>query len=159
MSRVYSVVFENVSLAAAQDLFYIAPASNKPCRIHGFVLCNVAGTADAGDAKEQMVRLIIRRGYGTAGSGGTAPTPTPMNPGDPAAGFTARVNDTTLASGGTPVDVHADGWNTRTPFTWYPIPDDQPVGTAGQASIVVRLLAAPPNAVASSGTIYVEELG
>lgn len=158
MSRVYAVTFENVTVSAAQELFYLAPAANKVCVLHGFSLSNVGGTADAGDAQEELLRLLVRRGHTTASSGGTAPTPAPLNETDAAAGFTASVNDTTLATLGTTVDLHADGWNVRIPYQQVWTPETRPVFKASETSLVIRLAAAPADPVAVSGTAWVEEI-
>jgi hypothetical protein len=157
--RMYTIIFDNVSIAAAQDLFEISPADDKPCRIHALTLCNVGGTADAGDAQEELLRLLIRRGHTTSGSGGTAPTPTPLVAADAAAGFTAKVNNTTLASAGTTVDLHADGWNVRVPYQLIFTPEMRPTVGQGATTLVVRLVNAPADAILCSGTLYVEELG
>src|SRR6185295_18361286 len=122
MARMYTVSFENVSLSAAQDLFELSPADDKPIELCGLYLSNVGGTADAGDAQEELLRLLVRRGHTTSGSGGSAPTPAPLDPNDAAAGFAAEVNNTTIASSGTTADLHADGWNIRVPYqlVWPP---------------------------------------
>jgi len=157
--RVYTVSFENVSIAAAQDLFELRPADDKPIKLLGLVLSNVGGTADAGDAQEELLRLLVRRGHTTSGSGGTAPTPVPVDRSGAAAGFAAEVNNTTIATVGTTQDLHADGWNVRVPYQlWWP-PECRPEAAQGDTTIVVRLVAAPADAIAVSGTLYVGEEG
>lgn len=159
MSRMYSVVFDNVSVSAAQDLFELTPADDKPILIHGLILSNVGGTADAGDAQEELLRLSIIRGFTTSGSGGSAPTPAPVVPNDGAAGFTAEVNNTTVANTGTTTTQYCDGWNIRIPYQQFWTPETRPMATQGNTTIVVRLVTAPADAVSCSGTLYVEELG
>ena len=156
--RVYSVIFDNVSVSAAQDFFEITPADDKPVQIAGLCLSNVGGTADAGDAQEELWRWSIVRGHATSGSGGSAPTPQPVNSSiDTAAGFTAEVNNTTIASAGTGVTLHADGWNIRTPLqVWWP-PECRPGASQANTTIVVRLLSTPADAVSISGVLYVIE--
>jgi len=159
MARAYTVVFENVAVAAAQDLFEIQPADDKPIELLGMVLSNVGGIADAGDAQEELLRLLVRRGHATSGSGGTAPTPRPLDPFSAAAGFVSEVNNTTIASTGTTHDLHADGWNIRVPFVfWWSDPITRPKATQQDVTIVVRLVAAPNDSVQCSGTLYVNEL-
>lgn len=158
--RVYTVVFVAVSVTAAQDLFYLKPAADKPIKLHGFTLSNVGGTADAGDAQEELLRYEIIRvpTTVTVGSGGTAPTPNPIITNDVAAGFTSRVNDTTVATtSGTLLTLHADGLNIRAPERFWPPPEERIVVANAQA-LVVRLNTAPADAVLISGTAYVEEL-
>jgi hypothetical protein len=96
--RCYSVIFENVAVTAAQDIFELSPADDKPIRILSWELTNVS---DFGDAQEEVLRLEWIRGFTTSGSGGTAPTPRPANRSDAAAGFAAEVNNTTQATTGT----------------------------------------------------------
>lgn len=157
--RVYTVVFENVSLAAAQDLFEITPADDKPITLLGLYLMDVGGTADAGDAQEEHLRLLIRRGHTVSGSGGSAPTPRPSRSTSSAAGFAAEVNNTTIANTGTTHDLHADGWNTRVPYVYIPTPETKLECSQADTTIVVRLLSTPADAFVASGTLYVEELG
>jgi hypothetical protein len=92
LGRLYTVTFVGVSATAAQDLFYIKPAADKPCILEAVYLSNVGGTADAGDAQEELLRLEVIRlpATVTAGSVGTAPTPTPVNPNDTAAKLLGR---------------------------------------------------------------------
>lgn len=155
--RVYTVSFDNVSVAAAQDLWELTPADDKPIRILGWNVENVGGTADAGDAQEEFWRLSIVRGHTTSGSGGSSPTPQPVKGADTAAGFTAEANNTTIAStSGT--TVWTGGMNVRAApnFVWFP---DEAQIDASQANttIVVRLLSTPADAVSMSGTLWVAE--
>jgi hypothetical protein len=156
-ARLYSVSFENVAVTASQDLFYIAPADDKPCVVHAVYL---GQTTEIGDAMEEQVRIKMIRGHATVGSGGSAPTPRPLSPSDGAAGFVARVNDTTIASAGTAVDLHADTWQLRGPYQVIFTPEMRhQVTQAAGVTWVVRLMAAPTDSVTMSGTIYVAELG
>lgn len=157
IGRVYTVVFENVAVAASQDFFELTPADDKPIFIAGFNLDNVGGTADAADAQEEDLRLSIVRGHTTSGSGGTAPTPAVWRGSiDTAAGFTAEVNNTTIAStAGT--TIWAGSWNTRIPREmWFP-DDLMPGCSQANTTIVLRLLAAPADSFNASGTIFVVE--
>lgn len=160
LGRLYTVTFTAVAITAVQELFYIKPAADKPCFLEAFYLSNVGGTADAGDAQEELLRLEVIRlpATVTASSGGTAPTPNPTAVNDAAAGFTARVNDTTVATTtGTSATMHADGWNVRVPYVWMPPPEHRfPVANA--QALVVRLNLAPNDSINVSGTAYVREL-
>lgn len=159
--RIYTVSFDNVTVTVAQDLFELNPAADKPVRILGLV---VGQTNRVGDANEDMLRWSIVRMTGgtlTSGSGGSAPTPVAVNPGDGAAGFTAEANNTTQAStSGTAATAHADTFNTRVGLQYFPIPEMQVAGidSASQGALVVRLLEAPSASTTMSGTVYVEEL-
>lgn len=156
--RVYSVVFGAVSVSAAQDLFEITPADDKPVEIIGLSLCQT-GNSDVGDAAEECLRFSIIRGFTASGSGGSAPTPRPMKRTDAAAGFASEVNNTTVANTGTSVILHEDSFNVRAGYiNWWP-PGTEPDASQGDTTIVVRLNSAPADAITLSGTLYVRELG
>ena len=160
LGRIYPVVFVAVSLTAVQDLFYIKPAADKILVFEAMVLSNVGGVADAGDAQEELLRfeIIYLPSTVTVGSGGTAPTVKPVGVNDAAAGFTARVNDTTVATtSGTSETRHADGINIRIPQPWVPPPEHRLIAQ-NPGAMVVRLNTAPADAVLVSGTLYVREM-
>lgn len=159
MAGIYTVVFENVSVSASQDFFELTPADDKPIRILGWNMDNVGGTADAGDAQEELWRLLLRAGHATSGSGGSAPTPIPVVASQSASGFTAEVNNTTIASTGTTHDHWAGGMNVRVPAPFWLPERYQPTVSQAETRIVLRLLSTPADAVSMSGTIWVEELG
>lgn len=160
LGRAYVVPFAGVSVSAKQDFFYIKPAADKPVSIEWIEIAASGGAADAGDAQEELldVRMIRLPATVTAGSGGTAPTPTPLNPNDAAAGLTSRVNDTTVATtSGTALTVHASAMNSRVPGIWLPAPEHRWLCANAQA-IVFRLETTPADAILLSGTLIVREL-
>jgi len=155
----YTVFFTNVAVAVAQDFFSLVGAAQKPIEIVGLQFSQV-GVADVGDAQEEMLSFIICRGNTTVGSGGTAPTPNPVKIGSAAAGFTARVNDTTVASAGTLVTLHSDAFNVRAGYmNWWPpgAEIDNNIAIAS-SRLCVRLTAAPADSITLSGTVYVREV-
>lgn len=153
--RMYTVAFNAVSVSAAQDVFEITPADDKPCVIHAVYLGQYS---DAGDAQDELLGWQIIRGYTTSGSGGSAPTPRPTNRSDAAAGFTAEVNNTTVATTGTTHTLHSDAFNVRAGLVWIPTPEMRPTVSQADTTLVVRITA-PADAVTLNGTLYVEELG
>ena len=154
IGRVYTVTFSAVAVAAAQDLFGITPADDKPVEIIGI---EVGQTSDSGDAQDEQLQISIIRGHSTSGSGGSAPTPAPLNPNDTAAGFTAEVNNTTVASAGTGVTLHTGCWNVRAGYiNWFP-DGCRPSASQANTTIVVRQTA-PADSLTMSGTLYVREL-
>lgn len=158
IGRIYTVSFENVSVSAAQDLFEISPADDKPVEIVGLFLAQT-GNSDVGDAAEECLRFSIIRGNTTSGSGGTTPTPAPVKRGDSAAGFAAEVNNTTAASAGTAVTLHCDSFNVRVGYmNWWPV-GAEPDASQANTTIRVNLPAAPADAITLSGTLYVREFG
>jgi hypothetical protein len=158
--RIYTVVFDNVAVGtAAQDLFELTPADDKPVYLMGLSLDNVGGTADAGDAQEELIRITIIRGFTASGSGGSTPTPQPLNFADAAAGFAAEVNNTTVATTGTSTTLWAGGWNVRIPLREFWPEELMPQAGQGNTTIVVRSPNTLADAITCSGTLYVCEAG
>lgn len=155
MGRLYAVTFENVAVTASQDFFEITPADDKPIAIHAVYLSQYS---DVGDTAEELLRVKIIRGHATGGSGGSSATPVPMNPSDAAAGATAEINNTTIASTGTAVDLHADTFNIRAGWVYMPTPESRPIANQANTTIVVRLMASPTDSLSMSGTLIFEEI-
>lgn len=154
--RMYTVSFTGVAVTAQVDLFEITPADDKPIEIIGMFL---GQSSDFGDAQAEQIGYRVIRGFTTSGSGGTVTTPRPLNGRDAAAGFTAETCNTTLATVGSTVDLHADVWNVQAgEKMWLP---DGCEWEASQAdtSIVVRIISAPADSLTLSGTLYVREQG
>lgn len=153
--RVYTVEFENVAVTASQDFFEITAADDKPCKVLGLFL---GQSSDVGDAAEEILRYRVIRGHTSSGSGGSAPTPSPLLPGQAAASFTSEVNNTTIASAGTAVNLHSDTFNIRAgEKLWLPEGCEWWVSQA--SLLVIRLLSTPTDSLSMSGTLYVAELG
>lgn len=152
--REYTVIIPETAVSVAQDLAELVPAANKPIEIYGLLLWQ---KSDVGDAAEMIVPYQIIVGNTTSGSGGTTPTPQPVNPNDAAAGFTCEVNNTTQASTGSPSTVHSDAWNIRAGLQlWWP-EGKGPKASAAHNRIRIAQ-AAPGNAITMGGTVYVREL-
>ena len=153
--RYYIVQFQAVAVSAAQDLLELAPADDKPCLL---VEAHVSQSSDYKDAEEEGLRLAVRRGYTTSGSGGTAPTIERRNPGDAAASFVAEVNNTTLATTGTVAELHSRSFNSRIGWHFEPTPTGYLPVAEAQSRLVVRLLAAPADALTMDGEFHILEL-
>ena len=154
MARTYTVPFTAVSVSAAQDLWEITPADDKPIRVLGLVLGQYS---DAGDANAEILSVKISRGWGTSGSGGTTPTPSPVDPADAAAGFATEMNNTTVASTGTEVVLFGDTWNTQAGYQmWFPEGTQPECSQANGAILTVRITA-PADAITANGTLFVSE--
>lgn len=160
MGRMYSISFSAVSVTAQQDFFSIKPVDDKPIKLHSCYISNVGIGADAGDAQEELLAVIIIRGNTTIGSGGTNPTARPLNVADTAFGPTTnvRVNDTTKISGGTGITLHSDGFNNRVGWQYRPTPEERISCSEVDGFIAVQLASTPTDAILLSGTLYVEEL-
>lgn len=152
--RMYSVVISGVaSPAAAFDLFELNPTAAKPVRIRRI---RIAQTSEPTTEEEQL-GVTIQRAHSTSGSGGSAPTPRPLNSTTPAAGLTAETMNTTQATGGSPVVLFEDVWNTRAGFDMAFAPEEAP--EAVNAERIVVQSSAPADAVTIRATLWVEELG
>ena len=163
MGRIYRVPFALGTITNAggnADLWEITPADDKPVRIRGI---RIGQTSELGDSAEECMDItIVHLGATvTSGSGGSSVTPVPCDPGisDLAAGFTAEINNTTLAtSSGTTTVMEPIPWNMRqTPFeVWFP--DDRYAPQARQGSaLVVRMNSTVTDDISFSGCLFVEE--
>lgn len=155
MGRVYTVEFENVSVSAAQDLFELDPGTDEPIEIMGWQFTQIS---DLGDSEEEVLRVKVIRGNATSGSGGTSATPAPIQ-NAAAASFSAEVNNTTEASTGTEVDLYSGGFNIRVGELMVLPEEFRFACNATQGLIVLRLMAAPADAITLSGTLWVKEHG
>ena len=155
MGRMYSAEFSKVAVTLDQDWFEITPADDKPVAIHAVFITQ---SSDVGDAAEEILNFKIMRGHTSSGSSGSSSTPAPLNPIDAAAGATVEVNNTTIATTGTIVDLHSDSFNIRSGLQLVFPPDQRPVTTQANTTIVVRLLEDTADALTMSGTVYFEEL-
>lgn len=156
MGKMYSAEFEGVAVTAAQDFFELAPADDKPIKIHAIYLSQ---SSDVGDAAEEILRIKCISGHATTGSGGGTSTPAALESHGDAAGTVVEVNNTTIASAGTGIDLHSDAFNIRTGWIWIPTPEMRHrISQATGVLYVVRLMAAPTDSLTMSGTIYFEEL-
>lgn len=161
MSRMYSIPYSGTLTNAGgdTDLLYILPADDKPCRLAGWI---IGQHSEFGDAAEENIRLSIIRlpATVTVGSGGSAVAPVPLDDIDAAAGFTARCNDTTVATtSGTAETKEESAWNERaTPYErWWPDPAMR--YTVRQASaLVVRCQTTVADDISIDMTFLVEEI-
>jgi hypothetical protein len=149
--RLYSVSFQNVTLAAVQDLFSLTPGSSHVIGITSINLGQITGTTVAN------LRVRLRRAATfTAGSGGSAFTPTPWVQGDVAASTVAGINETTQSTS-TFLDSWDDVWNTVNNYLWVPPIPSRPLIIPPGGGFVLSLDTAPSSLV-SNGTITFEEL-
>ena len=107
---VFSATFSAIAVAAAQDLFeLVAPADSRIA----IVEIDIGQYSDAGDAAAELLSIQLVSGHAVAGANGAAVTPGKFAPWSRAAGTTAARNNTTIASGGTPVIHHATSFNAQ----------------------------------------------
>ncbi len=148
MGRMYSILMDAVTIAAAKDLISVTVAAYKSLILHELnVTQQGSETSDTG-------AIQIHRASGTAGVG-TATTPRPLDPGDAAMGGTTLTNLTTDETAGNIITRRA--FNTLAGLQWLPPPKNQII-VGGQGIIVVRLDIAITS-VALNAELIVEELG
>ena len=155
MSKIYSAEFADVAVTAAQDLFSLLVGDDEPIHLLG---CIISQNTDVGDAEAESLTIKIIRGWGTVGSGGTAPTPNNLDGKGGAATTTVRANDTTEASAGSPLDMHSECWNIAVPWIYMPIPELRIRVDQGDDLLSVSLITVPNDSITVSGVIYWEEI-
>lgn len=156
MGRRYTVTFENVTISAAQDLVALKGSTGKTCRVRRAWF----GMTNTTLQTAQGMRLNVKYASATLtlGSGGSAPTPRPMDPGDAAASFTCRVNDTTQATtSGAFVNLEPDGIHNYggEKMNWG---NDGPAFGLNEG-VILELLSTVSGTCAFSGGVEVEETG
>ena len=156
MGRKYWVDLTPTAVTVAADLVELTPADDKPIRV---LSINLGQTSDTGDAQEELISLVWVRGHTVAGSGGSSVTPTPCNPTDTAAGFTAKAFNTTAANTGTTTNGPRHVWNVRAPLERPYTPDEHISATQANTTLILRMAAAPADSLTIAGSILVEELG
>lgn len=160
MGRIYTVSYQGTltNTGGDSDLLEILPADDKPVKLRGMKL---GQTTELGDAAEESLRISIMRlpATVTSGSGGSAPTPAPMDSADSAAGFAAECNNTTIATtSGSAITLEEFAWNIRnSPFeTWWPDERFAPKAKQGEA-LIVRSQSTPADDISITITFYLEE--
>lgn len=161
MSRIYTVPFQGTMTAAGGDteLFYLKPAADKPIRVRGFRLCQFS---EFGDTAEENIRISIiwLPTTVTASSGGTAVTPVDVDRiGASTAGFTARCNDTTVATtSGTAVTLEELAWNERaTPFEFRWLDELEMPNCSNASALVIRNQTTLADDMSIAITAWIEE--
>lgn len=159
MGRIYSAIFNAVAVTAQQDFFEIAGPADAVTVVHAIEL---EQSTEVGDAQEEGLSILMKRGVGTvtSGSGGTTPTPQPREDGDPNYGGTTEVNNTTkMVVGSGSIDTLAAWvWNVRLPFLKLFTPEMRPVISPSNR-LTIELATTPADSITINGTIWFEEVG
>lgn len=141
------------------DLISIQPAANKPCMLRSL---RIGQTSEVAEAQEEGLRFSIQRlpATFTVGSGGSAVTPGKVKRSSPAASFTARVNDTTLATTTGTIEVLEElGWNERaSPVEWVWGPDEAYDAINGEGLMIVSQTT-PADDLTIQVTAVIEQMG
>lgn len=152
MSIMFTGQFNNVAVTAAQDFFEVNAPSTGPVCIHG---ATVFQTSDVGDAAEEILRLLWIKNASTTGSGGSTPTAVDIGLSAATFGGSVKCNNTTAATGGTPLTVRPDGWNVRGTYDFIPTPETR-LWIPASGRIVLNLPSAPADSLTVSGVITFE---
>jgi hypothetical protein len=152
--RVYSMVVQAVAVTAAQDFMSVLT----PAGFSGILLgAEIGQSTEFGDAADENMRVRIRRGMTTVGSGGGTVTPVDYQNSGTASTCTGRINDTTAASAGTITECYETCFNVRAGWVWTPPPQLQFVWLPS-TRIAINFPAAPVDSITFSGVLYFGEL-
>lgn len=158
MPRMYTVSGDGLTITAAgtdSDLIELTAADDRPIAVVGL---GIYITSEVQEAQEEWLRMKWIRGHTTSGSTPeTTPTPRPVNHVDPAASFTCEMDNTTIASAGTAVDLHGFGVNVRAGYEVF-YPDKFEIWTdQGGGLLVCRMMSTLADDVTMSITAWVLE--
>jgi hypothetical protein len=157
MGRMYSVVVAGSAQTLAVDLFEVLAATGVPVVLHNF---NLTQSTEVGDAQEEMLQVLLKRGVGaTSGSGGATPTPAPRDKGDAAAVTVVETMNTTkaVAGGGSLVNLEKISFNVRAGLDRWWTPETRPIVRPGDR-LIAELVNAPGDSVTFDMTIIFEEI-
>lgn len=151
MPRMFAVTVADVSVSAAQDLISVAAAAEYPIELYKLIGNQRSSTT------QENINISVVVGNTTVGSGGSSATPTPIQPDVGAANFTARINDTTVASSGSSTVKHADVWNLLAGYshTFYD-EDERPKTRNGGGRMCIRISAPAGARTVSFTAVFIE---
>lgn len=150
MGRMYTASFEKVAVTADQDLFQILAPATALVKLHALTL---SVSSDQGDAAAEALNILIHRGS-TNGSGGSTPTPSPINFGDAASAVVVEANNTTPGTQGT--FIHAESFNVMAGLAIWWTPETR-ITVPPSDLLHITLQEDPADALTMNGTIYFEE--
>lgn len=148
MSRIYSVSFTDVAVAAQQDLFQLQ-AVTVPAIIHAVFLSQIS---DMGDASSEGLSILLAR---VTDSVTNDLAEVRLDDSDAVANANLAINETTELVTGIET-IHPEGWNILTPFVYLPPPELRPKIAPGD-TFVVNLNTTPNDSITMSGVLYFEE--
>ena len=151
--REYTVSFQNVSVAAAQDMLAVYAGANMAFEVVSF------GVGPSNTTVENLLINVKRLpATVTTGSGGAAVTPAPDQDSDSSAQVTARRNDTTQATTSGTATYHYSSAVNEVNGIDYIFPTGlRPVAKPNEA-IVFEVTTAPGAGRTMSGYMKVREL-
>jgi hypothetical protein len=151
--REYSGAFSAIAVSAAQDLFEVNGSSSRMTWVTGIELGQYT---DFGDAQDENLSCTWIQAHSTSGSGGGTITPTP-NGADAAFGGTLERNNTTQATGGSPITGRGFTWNVRQGYVMHWDPTKWILVPASGRIVLAQL--APVDSITMNGTIFLYEVG
>jgi hypothetical protein len=155
LERLFTIVFENVTVAALQDLFALKAGTTNGIMIRRISLSAGGVTAPA----EMRLRLKRMPVTVTIGSGGSAPTIQKVSSllSYASLNANARVNDTTQATTSGTAQIIANWqWNVLQDFLEVPPTEEERWECTLSEALIVDFAAAPAS-TAMSGFIVWEE--
>jgi hypothetical protein len=155
---IFIATFRDVAISAAQDVFEIVAPSNSRVAIREI---EIGQRSIAGDTNAEMFGLHFILGYTVTGSGGTSATPVNLASwsGALAAASTVKVNNTTIASGGSPVYLRATSFNAMGGYRYYPGFRGERILLDFSQRLVIRIPQSPSIPATFNGTLVFEEIG
>jgi hypothetical protein len=152
--RTYNIVFRGVSVSAVQDLCAATATSGMAIEVVAITLGQITQTS------VENLQLSVKRltATVTAGSVGNSFTPTLDTDTDAAATFTARINDTTIATtSGSTAYLHVDVVNLVNGYQWI-FPERNRPSCKPSEALIFSLDSAPSGARTMSGAMKIREL-
>ena len=154
-SSLYTATFSAVATTAAVDLFEIVAPSDSVVYIHEMTCGQYS---DYGDAEAEGLSIVVYMDYSTSGSGGSTLTPVGLDATEGrTAGSTVESNNTTQASGGTPLKVAAGTWNVQGGFVQSLLLPAPIILKPSQRLVYAQ--SAPADSITMNGTLVFEERG
>lgn len=152
MGRMYSAVFEKITVSAAQDLFEINAPDDSAVIIHGWA---IGQSSDAGDSESEQLNILVHRGS-TSGSGGSTVTARPLQVGDSAFGGTIKANNTSQSTEGILIDARC--FNVMAGIEIIYTPEMRPI-LSPSGRLIIELQDAPADGLIVNGSVFFEEIG
>jgi hypothetical protein len=152
--EIFTITCDNVAVTAAQDVLTAYAASTKKLQLLA-VEMSANGQTTVGNYPLSIKYLPSSV---TAGSGGSSVTGHNINPDGASPSFTARANDTTLATSSGTVFIAATQFNPINGYYWQPpvgIGDEPKADLSGALALVLESVTGTLNV---SATMWLREV-
>lgn len=150
----YSAIAPSTAQTAAFDIFEIVAPSDCVVVLTGLY---IGQSTDYGDAQAEGLKIQGVRAYSTSGSGGSSVTPVKKQTGFAAAGSTVEANNTTQATGGSPLTEFEDNFNVQIGYQWRPTPEEYIILSPSER--FVWKISAPADSTTFGATMTFAEVG